>query len=248
MIIFDEKYYAEKLLVNGYKNEKYITFDNIILVKYWKYLGITEDKIKENLFNFMSQFQNLYNDDIIKSKINKAIKVGMKYDLLYDVVVNITTEELLIINKLNNIILQKMMFIFLVVWKFKGKPERFRISNTDIMKLANINVNNQNFWDYIYQLTQSELLSMVEYKAKSYYKVNFDSSDNSEIVLTIDNFNNIIEQYLSYLEPDKCGSCVNCGVPILISNNRTKYCRSCWEERERELWRENKRKIRNVQV
>ena len=87
-----------------------------------------------------------------------------------------------------------MMFIFLVVWKFKGKPERFRISNTDIIKLANVKVDNPKFWDCIYQLTQSELLSMVEYKAKSYYKVNFNSSDDSEIVLTIDNFNNEVLQ------------------------------------------------------
>ena len=30
------------------------------------------------------------------------------------------------------------------------------------------------------------------------------------------------------------------------TSNRRKYCSSCWKEQERKLWRENKRKHRNV--
>ncbi len=35
---------------------------------------------------------------------------------------------------------------------------------------------------------------------------------------------------------------------IKQTSNRRKYCSSCWKKQERKLWRENKRKHRNVQV
>lgn len=42
--------------------------------------------------------------------------------------------------------------------------------------------------------------------------------------------------------------CESCGILIEAKNNRTKYCSECWKEKERELWRNNKKKRRNVQV
>ena len=70
MIIFDEKKYAENLLLNGYKNIKYISYDNIVLVKYWKYLGVQENEIRKKLKDFMIEFQEIYSSDISDNNIN----------------------------------------------------------------------------------------------------------------------------------------------------------------------------------
>ena len=45
------------------------------------------------------------------------------------------------------------------------------------MKLSGIKTTSSDvFWNYIYQITQSNMLSMVEYKNKSYYTINLDES------------------------------------------------------------------------
>ena len=232
MIIFDEKKYAENLIKNGYKNEKYIVMDNIILVKYWKSIGLSEDEVKNKLRIFMVKFQELFNDNIMKYKLNSAMKVGMKYDLLTDVCVGITSKEIEQIQILETIELQRMMFILLVVWRFKGSPKRFRISNTDLMNLSGVKANSNVFWNYIHEITKTKILSMVEYRNKSYYQINIE--ENWEIILHIDKFDNIIDYYMSIVEPEKYMLCEKCDVPFSPTNNRQKYCKTCYKELHKE--------------
>lgn len=242
MIIFNEKTYAENLIKNGYKNKKYIAFDNIILVKYWKSLGLEEPEIKKKLQGFMSEFQDLFSgSNIIGYKVNKAIEVGMKYDLLSDVCVEITQGEINKINVLETIELKKMMFVFLLVWKFKGKPQRLKITNTDVKRLAKVKVNNNVFWDYIYGITQSKMLSMVEYQNKSYYRV--DIIEEGKIVLWINKFDDVIDYYLSLVEPEKYKECECCKKPILITNGNKKYCAICAQEEIKKRDRIRKQRI-----
>jgi len=244
LIIFDEKKYAENLIKNGYKNEKYIAMDNIILVKYWKSIGLSEEEVKNKLRLFMVKFQELFNDNIIKYKLNSAMKVGMKYDLLTNVCVGITNKEIEQIQTLETIELQRMMFILLVVWRFKGSPKRFRISNTDLMNLSSVKVNGNVFWNNIHEITKTKMLSMVEYRNKSYYQINIE--ENWEIILYIDKFDNVIDYYMSIIDPDKYMFCDKCGVPFLPTNNRQKYCKICFVDVNREKTKENMKIIRNV--
>jgi hypothetical protein len=243
LIIFDEKKYAENLIKNGYENIKYITMDNIILVKYWKSIGLSEEKIRNKLKLFMIKFQELFNDNIIKYKLNSATKIGMKYDLLTNICVDITQSEIEKIQTLESIELQKMMFIFLIVWKFKGSPKRFKISNTDLMNLSSVKVNSNTFWDNIHKITQTKMLDMVEYKNKSYYQININ--EDGDKILHIDKFDNVINYYMSIIEPEKYIHC-ECGTPFSPTNNRQKYCRSCWKDVNREKTKENMKLIRNV--
>lgn len=231
MIIFDEKTYAENIIKNGYKNEKYINYDNLILVKYWKYVGFDEKKIRENLINIMIDFQNLYNGDILEYKVNRALNIGLKYDLLTDISIDITKNDIDIINQLEDIQIRKILFILLAIWKFKGKPKRFQISNIDIMKLSGVKTNNEIFWGNIHSLIDSKLINMVEYKNKVYYTINFNNDDKmvDEVLFEINKYDNIIYYYLMLLEPDEYILCEKCGVPIKVLSNHQKYCSNCWK-------------------
>ncbi|NMA31161.1 MAG: hypothetical protein GX941_05080 [Candidatus Methanofastidiosa archaeon] len=240
MIIFDEKKYAENLLRNGYKNRKYINNDNIILVKYWKYKGFNKEKIKKKLKAFMEEYQNLFNSDIIDIKINRAMKIGMNYDLSTGITIDILDNEIEEINKLDKIELRKMMFILLVVWKFRGMPKRFRMTNIDIIKLSEVNLYHNAFWDCIFEITKSGLLSMKQYKNKDYYVVNMKQKGN--IIFQISNFTNPIDYYMQLIEPENYKKCEECGVVIKITSNRKTYCDSCWREIERELRKEINKK------
>lgn len=252
MIIFDEKKYAENLLLNGYKNIKYISYDNIVLVKYWKYLGLQENEIRKKLKDFMIEFQEIYSSDISDNKIDRSIKIGMQYYLFTDITVNINNKEIELINTLETIELRKMMFILLLIWKFKGKPQRFKLNNVDLMKLSEVKVNNNTFWEYINKITETKMISLVAYDNKDYYTVNFDldtgiESDN-EILFSISNYSNPIYYYMNLIESDKYKNCEECGVMIKITSNNIKYCKDCWKVIEYNLkkeWDKTKRKIKS---
>jgi len=252
LIIFDEKKYAENLLLNGYKNIKYISYDNIVLVKYWKYLGLQENEIRKKLKDFMIEFQEIYSSDISDNKIDRSIKIGMQYYLFTDITVNINNKEIELINTLETIELRKMMFILLLIWKFKGKPQRFKLNNVDLMKLSEVKVNNNTFWEYINKITETKMISLVAYDNKDYYTVNFDldtgiESDN-EILFSISNYSNPIYYYMNLIESDKYKNCEECGVMIKITSNNIKYCKDCWKVIEYNLkkeWDKTKRKIKS---
>jgi hypothetical protein len=244
LIIFDEKKYAEDLLRNGYKNIKYITGDNIILVKYWNYLGHSENNIRNMLYDFMTDFQDIYNDAIISYKINKAVEVGMKFELSTNLKIPITENELTKISELNDVNLQRILFAFLVCWKIKGCPSRFKVSNTDIMKLSGIKTNTNVFWDNIYKITKTQMLSMVEYKNKSYYRMNLE--EGGDTIITIESADNIVYKYLELIQPETMKKCEECGSPIKITSNRVKYCKECFNKNRKEYQRELMKNKRNV--
>lgn len=249
MIIFDEKKYAENLIKNGYKDKTRIVLDNIILVKYWKYLGFSEDEIRKKLEKFMIDFKYMYNSDIVPYNVHKALKQGLKYPLVFDKIVNITQKEIDTINSIDDLELRKILFVLLVIWKFRDK-NKFMISNNNLKKLANVKCKNSVFWDYLHKLHDLGYLKAFVYKYKPYYKLYIEEGGN--VILSIKNYDDIISYYLSIIYPEEYIYCSICGIPIKQTSNRRKYCSSCWKEKQlqwqREAWHKYKDKYRPAKV
>lgn len=247
MIIFDELEHAENIINNGYRDKKYVNYDNIILVKYWKYKGCSESQIREMLSKLMSDYHGLFNRDILDYKINRAVIIGMKYDLLTDVTVTVTQGEINSINLLEDIRLRKIMFILLVVWKFRGMPKRFKITNVDLMRLAGERMHGNTFWDCIYKITQTKMLSMVNYKNRAYYVIHIEP-DGDEVI-RISKFENPVLYYLNLFEPDKYMKCEECGVLVERTVNNRKYCKECArciQQQQKNEWKKRQEKSRNI--
>jgi hypothetical protein len=81
------------------------------------------------------------------------------------------------------------------------------------------------FWDYIHTITSKEYVSLIEYKNRAYYKVNIP--EEGEKVISINNFDNVIDYYLYTLYPEQYKKCEECKKLIRIKNNRSKYCKEC---------------------
>lgn len=242
MIIFDEKKYAEDLLKNGYKNKKRVCLDNVILVKYFKYLGYSEEEIKNKLRELMKDFKYLYNSNILEYEVKKAYSLGYKYDLVFDKVVNITQKEIDTINSIDDLELRKILFVLLVIWKFRDK-QKFMISNNNLKKLAKVKCKNSAFWDYLHKLHNLGYLKAFVYKCKPYYKLYIEEGGN--VVLSIKNYDDIISYYLSIIYPKEYTHCAICGIPIKKTSNRRKYCSSCWKDKELERQRIKWHKYKN---
>ena len=236
MLIFDEKKYAENLIKHGYKDKTHIVLDNIILVKYWKYLGFSEDDIKKKLEDFMIDFKYMYNSDIVPYNVHKALKQGSKYPLVFDKIVNITQKEINTINSIDDLELKKILFVLLVIWKFRDK-QKFMISNNNLKKLAKVKCKNSVFWDYLHKLHDLGYLKAFVYKCKPYYKLYIE--EGGDVVLSIKNYDDIISYYLSIIYPEEYTYCSICGIPIKKTSNRRKYCSSCWKDVRTQQNREN---------
>ncbi len=245
MIIFDQKKYAEDVINNGYSSKRHINRDNIILVKYWKYMGLNKSEIESNLRKFMSRYKYLYNRNILDSRIRRAMNIGMRYELVTGVTVEILDNEIELINQLDTTQQRRLMFVLLVIWKFWGM-EDFRASNKDIIGLTKTKMRNDVFWNNIHQITKKGLLCKRKYREKDYYVVNMKQVGKP--IITINNYKNLIYHYLALDEPEKYGYCEECGAIIKITSNRKIYCRACWREVRRKYQKNIMSEIRKKQL
>src|SRR5690606_5303385 len=180
--------------------------------------------------DFMIDFKYMYNSDIVPYNVHKALKHGLKYPLVFDKIVNITQKEIDTINSIDDLELRKILFVLLVIWKFRDK-QKFMISNNNLKKLAKVKCKNSVFWDYLHKLHNLGYLKAFVYKCKPYYKLYIEEGGN--VVLNIKNYDDIISYYLSMIYPEEYTYCAICDMPIKRTSNRRKYCSSCWKE----VWR-----------
>jgi ribosomal protein L37E len=227
-------------LKNGYSNKRNIHNENILLVKYWKYKGFDENEIEKKLKEFMVDFQDLFNDNIIEYKIKKSLMIGMKYELVFNKSISITKNDIEIINRFEDISIRKLLFILLVLWKFNDY-KRYRVSNNELKKLASVKCNGDNFWKYINILTKSGYLKMVEYHNKQFYILEWDMVD-SDVLVSISNYDDLILYYFLCINPEKHSYCEQCGKIIELTVNNRVYCKECAYEKEKIRKREWKRK------
>lgn len=243
MVVFDEIEFGEDVYKNGIKSKKYILTELLNVAKYLNYNNI---EIKNNLIKFCEKHIDNFNieewEDILIDTIEKAIK----YPPLTGKIINITQSELDVIARLEDIEAQKVLFILLVINKFKNYT--IDVSRVELFKLAKVKANtkkqesilyllNSNGFTEIYNVTRNK-------KNKNYRKVTF-VDDTSDIVITINNFDNIILYYLRYLG-ENIINCGVCGVLISPTNNKNKYCSECAKEINIQKTIENRKNSKSV--
>lgn len=245
MIIFDEKKYAEKLIKKGFVTKNKNVYELHILAKYYFSEGNDDIKVKELLINFCEKYIEHFNMDEWYKIINNTVNSAKKNKLIKNKEIYITEKELLCIKGLEKTNEQKVAFTLLVLYKFYDY-KKFEVSIEDLYRLCKLNINSKTKLGILQSLTAKELVD-ITMGGKRWAKF----ADKKDIpVITIRNFDDFIYEYLRYIGDEKYSSCEECNRAIKLTSNRKKYCSDCWKEKEKELWRENKRKQRkgNVQV
>ena len=69
------------------------------------------------------------------------------------------------------------------------------------------------------------VLSMVEYKNKSYYRIHIETGNTT--LFTITNYENLVYYYLRLYEADNYKECEACKIPIRKTTSNNKYCNEC---------------------
>lgn len=243
MIIFDEKKYAETLIEKGFQTKHKNVYELHVLAKYYFYIGVNIDKVKENLINFCEKHIEFFNMDEWYKIINKTVQSAQKGHFVTGKVVSITNKELEAIQKLEKLNEQKVAFVMLVLYKFHD-CRKFEISIEELYRLAKLNLNSKTKLAILHSLTKQDYID-ISMGGKRWVKF---ANEKGLPEITIINFDDFIYEYLRYIGEKGYGKCVECEKAIKLTNNRKKYCKDCWKDKQRELWRENKRKHRNVQV
>ena len=267
---YNEKKYAEEILKKGFLTQ-YHRYELKILVKYYK--EVLEEKASERkklVYKFCENNIVKFNRVKYFKIINSALAYGSKRinKLILIESVPITKNEIKYINGLKlDSIHKKILFTFIVKNKlnkemskqiygkvsdyniFGGKTESYkevfemsRLSGEyDINKL----VNGLSNLGYVDVRTRGKInLSFIDDIV-----VNKDEKGNKidNIVFEITNFDNVGYYFDWYNGDEKYVKCENegCGEVIKKVNNRQKYCKSCWEEINRDQIRLRVKKHRD---
>jgi hypothetical protein len=249
-MVFYEKKRAKILLEQG--TQSFVTYEDLsILAKYFKYIGKNKIQIEKSLIEFCEKNICNFNEILFRGKIEDAIKSCDKFGIRLHIDVPITSNELDTIKNCGDYKRQKILFTMLVVAKyFKYNDTRLipkknnahdddfyvNIKWLDILKMAKVNVSKLERRDIIYDLEQSELVTIIKRRQGGVsFQVNF-IDENSEPIITIDDMDNVISFYYF--------NCEKCGKPIKDRAKRHDLCEDCFLARKKELTKLRVRKHR----
>lgn len=240
--ILDEFVYAEKLLKSGLT--RFMSGKDIrILIKYYRHVGIEEDKLYEKIVDYLKRIYNDYPEPIYQNFINKIIVTSKKYNLRISEPVPFRKNELEKIRTLKNYRLEKLLFTMLILSKHdyitkskinenKNKYNNYTLNLKDSTVLRLAKISKKKDEDLFYELILSGLMKHV--RGGDFDVILFDRDDDSEILFYIEDINNVWSYYKPY--------CEVCGIEIEKRNNRHSMCSECWKEHRKEWDRNRKSK------
>jgi hypothetical protein len=260
-LILDEKHLLNRALNEGFVYKKpSVTIR--ILAKHYLSKGMNNEQVYDIISSFLSKN---YADYIpmnwhtsIKGIINKLIK-SKDYSLVYIENVKITKNEISKIKLINDIELERLAFTLLVYAKIYNQindnsSNWVNERHGHIFKDAKISAEDIKQGKMIYELNKAGLIFIPLKNESINIKVEFvdNSFDESDVAITINNFENFVYEYYKYFDPSKFIYCSECGKLIKPTNNKNKYCDYCAREiklHQNKLWKreyDKSRKIENL--
>ena len=243
MIIINEYEYAKqiletKVIPKNVSNKRVLLY----IAKYYYKPEYSVNEMKQIVFNKMSEFnlsieqyQEYKYDTYVKNVCEKLLNGELSSEFRKVESVNIYQSELDIINKCETDKEKKLLFTLFVLAKVNGNNSGW-VNNEikDIFQLANITATIKERGSMIYKLYKAGLVGQSQKIDNLSLKVELGQSDEL-VVLTIDSFENIGNQYISNFKSGwkMCGCC---GKLFKIKGTNSKYCKTCAREKELEKY------------
>jgi hypothetical protein len=251
-LVINEKEIVRNALDEGYiHNKPSITI--ICLIKHFFGIGMDKKQVRESIESFMKDNYKKFNSVKWADKLDRWVNSHEKktHDLLEIKDISITDKELEFIKQLENKEYERLAFTYLVyskIFNIKNNNDSYYVNapRSEVFKDAKVSAITMKQRLIINDLMSLGVLEQSKRDDRTNKRVCF--TDNSgNIKISVSDFRNFVYEYSKW-----CGesivNCELCNVLVRQSSNRKKYCDACWKEKEREIWRENKRKNRNVQV
>lgn len=255
-LILNEETLLQKILNEDYIDEKKPSNTIKILAKHYFLNGKKRGQIIKLIDEFLSVNKVGYNSVRWRKVIEGIVDLVRKnkdYEVV-NITIQITKNEINKIKSYNNLKYEKLLFVLLVYAKIynqlnKNEKNWVNEQHKYIFSDAKIAIKSDEQGKMLYKLRKDELIDISNRVDCTNLKINYiDNDDNSEVVIEISDFRNLVFEYLRYFEPDKYMRCEECGLLIKTTNNKTKYCSECARKIHNEIklntWHKNKEKYR----
>jgi hypothetical protein len=250
ILILNEKELLRKSLEDGYIDEKKPSNTIRILAKYYFSINMDKEQVFDSINNFFGNNYKKYNYVKWQNAFDRIIKnvyKDNKFELLDINCVKITKNELERMKNLNNIKYEKLAFVLLVYAKIYNQMNKtdsgwVNIEQKHIFSDAKIVIKVKDQGLALHRLEELGMINASKMVDCTNIRVNY-IDENSEVVLDVKDFRNYVYEYLKW-KGENISSCQKCGILLSPTNNRHKYCKTCWKEKERELWKEASQKYR----
>lgn len=254
MIIINEHEYVKQILENkiipkNVSNKRVLLY----IAKYYYSPEYSINEMKQLVFDKMTEFkldtkqyQEYKYDTYVKNICEKLKNNELSCGFRKIESVNIYQSELDIINQCETDKEKKLLFTLYVLAKVNGNNSGW-VNNEikDIFQLANITATIKERAAMIYKLYKAGLVNQSQKIDNLSLKVEL-GQDNEDVVLVIDSFENIGNQYIANFK-DGWKMCGCCGKLFKIKSNEgrpSKYCHQCYKDKHMEqdrLYQKNKR-------
>ena len=187
--------------------------------------------VKEKLLEFdLENYQEYkYHDKIMKictslfdGNIDKNFR-EQEYIPIYE-------NELKVIESLPNDRQKKLMFTFFALARYMNCDgwinKKTSKGISEVFKLANVTLTSDKRNELLHELYSNGYISLGKKVDNLNIKVQLD--DSGEIVYKVRDFNNLGNQYIGNFKKGY-KQCECCGKRVKITNNRVKYCNSCYK-------------------
>jgi hypothetical protein len=239
-ILSNEETNIENLLLNGFKNN-HINFNDLLLLAKNYYWNDKHKKIKITslVVGFCKKWDKDFNEVIDRKIVKDAINAGIKSILKHDKEINFYKEEIDLIETIGDFKYQKIAFIMLYLSKMGHKEEsQFynldRKKDSQVIKLSETNISRKEYKFLLQLLRERNLLFTIEPKDRFDYNQILYAKNDGEIVFSIVDLNNVIQNYVDYYGGE-IFICSVCGKRKIRKNyQKLDICEDCYKEQRLE--------------
>lgn len=231
-IILNEYAWAEKMIEESSLGDN--TYETLCRVaKYYKANGMQKAELRKKLEEFLRRCDPYVSPVLWSDTLDKAAKVGMKYDPVMIEKIIVTKPEIETILKLSGIQLQRLAFTLLCIAKYMTAvaPKTDGWVNTpenEVMKMANIKTSYKRQNLMYGQLLDEGLLRPSKKISNLNVQVRF--MQDGETALEVKDFRDLGNQFMMYIGKPYF-VCQHCGLTVKVPDGakagKMKYCPDC---------------------
>lgn len=251
-IILKEKEMALKSLETGYIDSKKPTDTIKILIKYFYSNGMDKSQIRDEIENFMKKYYLDFNSATWQNTLDNMVKTFSKdkFGLIDIDSIFITHNEWNKILSINNIKLEKLLFVLLVYAKILNKinPQNNSWINKEcniLFKTAKLTETGKQQRLILKQLGDMEYIQIPKMVNGISVRINF-VDEESEVLFELKGNENINNMLLGYyklkgenIKICERDSCINL---VRVTTGNKKYCQECAKEKQKEWEKQSKNK------
>lgn len=196
--------------------------------------GMDENDIRNILSDSIESENSYYSGKVSKRMVDNIIAVSKKKEYSDEKTISFSNQELVFIHSLDNLKLEKILFLLICLYKYYG--DGFSFKDTVLAREAEVNRKKLEISSFINSRKDKYFYVDKRDKVLKIFACDCIKDLESGNDLVISDFRNCIYYYLQYFKIDEFFVCSKCGIieKKIITGRPNKYCSVCSKESKNE--------------